>query len=396
MRTRVFGVSAWSSLLVVALLVAPAAASRQAHAPLSVDRASLIQDGRSLVWRVDLGHPFSPAALERDKRALCLVIERVRRATIVGMLCVEPPGRAGRARLEYFHVLRNSPGAGHYVDATITRASNEDLTAAFLPANIGVRYRPLRWQVLSALKPPACTPATPNPLGCTVLFPVKPKLAALHTPELVGCIPNGAPFVDNGPTSRRVVALTFDDGPWPATAQFLAILEREHVHATFFQIGEQIGTYGQAVDRRMLADGDMIGDHTWNHANVAGGGSFAAAEISRAAQAIHTATGGFQPCLFRVPGGAVSHALILQARAMGFTTIQWDVDPRDWARPGTNAIYQNVIDNTRPGAIVIQHDGGGDRSQTLAALPHEIDTLRARGYQFVTITQLLGQQLLYR
>ena len=56
---------------------------------------------------------------------------------------------------------------------------------------------------------------------------------------------------------------------------------------------------------------------------------------------------------------------------MGFTTIQWDVDPRDWARPGTNAIYQNVIDNTRPGAIVIQHDGGGDRSQTLAALPHE-------------------------
>ena len=81
---------------------------------------------------------------------------------------------------------------------------------------------------------------------------------------------------------------------------------------------------------------------------------------------------------------------------MGFTTIQWDVDPRDWARPGTNAIYQNVIDNTRPGAIVIQHDGGGDRSQTLAALPHEIDTLRARGYQFVTITQLLGQQLLYR
>jgi peptidoglycan/xylan/chitin deacetylase (PgdA/CDA1 family) len=361
-----------------------------------VYRASLTQDGQSLVWHVDLGHPFSPAALEREKRALCLLIERARHATTVGMLCVEPPGRAGRARLEYFHVLRTGPGAGHYIDATVTRASNQELTAVFLPASIGVGHSPLRWQVLSALKPPACTPVTPNPLGCTVLFPVKPKLAALHAPQLVGCVPSRPPFIHNGPTYQRVVALTFDDGPWPDTPQFLAILEREHVHATFFQIGEQVGTYGRAVDRRMLADGDMIGDHTWNHADVAGGGSFAAGEISQAAAAIRAATGGFQPCLFRAPGGAVSRALILQARAIGFTTIQWDVDPRDWSRPGTNAIYQNVVDNARPGAIVIQHDGGGDRSQTLDALPREIDTLRSKGYQFVTITHLLGQQLLYR
>ena len=62
---------------------------------------------------------------------------------------------------------------------------------------------------------------------------------------------------------------------------------------------------------------------------------------------------------------------------MGFTTIQWDIDPRDWALPGTNAIYQNVISNAHPGAIVIQHDGGGNRSETLAALPREIDTLRS-------------------
>ena len=81
---------------------------------------------------------------------------------------------------------------------------------------------------------------------------------------------------------------------------------------------------------------------------------------------------------------------------MGFTTIQWDIDPRDWARPGINAIYDNVVANAHPGAIIIQHDGGGDRSETLAALPREIQTLSSRGYRFVTVTQLLGQSLIYR
>ena len=72
------------------------------------------------------------------------------------------------------------------------------------------------------------------------------------------------------------------------------------------------------------------------------------------------------------------------------------MDPRDWARPGTDAIYDNVVANAHSGAIVLQHDGGGDRSETLAALPREIATLRGEGYKFVTVTQLLGQRLLYR
>lgn len=104
--------------------------------------------------------------------------------------------------------------------------------------------------------------------------------------------------------------------------------------ATFFEIGDQIGTYGQggAIERRMLADGDMIGDHTFNHANV-------------------------------------SPTLISTASTIGFETIQWDIDPRDWSRPGADAIYNNVVANAHPGAIVIQHEGGGDRSETVAALP---------------------------
>jgi peptidoglycan/xylan/chitin deacetylase (PgdA/CDA1 family) len=195
-----------------------------------------------------------------------------------------------------------------------------------------------------------------------------------------------------------VVALTFDDGPWYDTPQFLDVLERYHVVGTFFEIGEQISTYGQggAIERRMLADGDMVGDHTWSHPNVSGGGAFAAGQISSTATAIKRATRGFQPCLFRAPYGAISSGLVSLARSMGFTTIQWDVDPTDWARPGTGAIYSRVVGGARPGSIILQHDGGGNRSETLAALPQEIQTLKARGYKFVTVTQLLGQRLIYR
>lgn len=146
----------------------------------------------------------------------------------------------------------------------------------------------------------------------------------------------------------------------------------------------------------MLADGDMVGDHTWSHPDVAGAGVFARDQIVDAADAIRTATRGFTPCLFRAPYGALSPALISEARSLGYTTIQWNIDPRDWALPGVAEIESNVIDNARPGAIVEMHDGGGDRSETLAALPDIIDTLRARGYRFVTVTQLLGQRLLYR
>jgi peptidoglycan/xylan/chitin deacetylase (PgdA/CDA1 family) len=76
-------------------------------------------------------------------------------------------------------------------------------------------------------------------------------------------------------------------------------------------------------------------------------------------------------------------------------SITWDVDPMDWAMPGTGAIYATIVDTTQPGSIVLMHDGGGDRSETLAALPQVIDTLRARGYGFETVSQLLGYRLIY-
>jgi peptidoglycan/xylan/chitin deacetylase (PgdA/CDA1 family) len=88
----------------------------------------------------------------------------------------------------------------------------------------------------------------------------------------------------------------------------------------------------------------------------------------------------------------VSAPLISEARGMGMNTIEWDVDPTDWSTPGTDAIYSRVVSQTKPGSIILMHDGGGPRGQTLAALPRIIHTLRARGYKFATVPDLLGLQ----
>ncbi len=375
--------------------VSGAGASPRAPAPFAVRSASLTQNGQRVTWRVTLDHRFSAGALRRSHRSLCLLVERAGNASVSGVLCVAPGAHA--AVLVYHHVTARGRGRAQRIAASVSRAGPNGLTASFLPAAIGAAYVRMRWQVLTTLRSPGCVPARPaSRLGCTSTFPARPARTKLHTPVPIGCVPSGPAVVNSGSSRVHQIALTFDDGPWYDTPQFLDILERRHVHATFFQIGEQQGQYGGAVDRRILADGDMLGDHTETHANVAGGGSFARGEIATAAAAIRRATGGFTPCLFRAPGGATSPGLVTLARSMGFTTIQWDIDPRDWARPGTDAIYSNVIANAHNGAIVVQHDGGGDRSQTLAALPREIATLRSRGYQFVTLTQLLGQRVLYR
>jgi peptidoglycan/xylan/chitin deacetylase (PgdA/CDA1 family) len=388
---------------VLVLAVSGAAhALRPARAPLSVKRASLTQSGRDLVWSLQMRAPFSPEALGPAGRSLCLLIERVTDGHPTGQLCLAGP-RAGRAApsLLYRRIVATAPGETRLgpprtIAASVTREGSRQLTAMFLPSAIGVGYTPIRWQVQSTLSLAHCTAS--SEARCVVVWPAKGEVAPLHPPDPTGCTATGPPFVSGVTTHRREIALTFDDGPWYQTPRFLSLLERYGVPATFFEVGEHIAQYGEggAIERRMLADGDMIGDHTWSHIVVASGGPTARSQIEETAAAIRDATHGFTPCLFRAPDGAVGPALIGEARSLGFTTIQWDIDPRDWALPGSAEIEDNVLANAHPGAIVIMHDGGGDRSQTLAALPDIIDTLRARGYTFVTVTQLLGERLIYR
>lgn len=210
----------------------------------------------------------------------------------------------------------------------------------------------------------------------------------------VGCVARGGAVARfNGP-SRPVVALSFDDGPSTFTLRFVRMLHAAHAVATFFMIGDQLSSGYRPVLREELRDGDALGDHTWSHPDLLHGGDVLG-QLRETKRAIARLS-GYAPCVFRPPYGAYDRSVVRTARSLGLATVLWNVDPSDWALPGTAAIEQRVLAGVRPGSIVLSHDGGGPRAQTLAAYPTIIRSLRKRGYRFVTVPQLLGFRTVYR
>jgi peptidoglycan/xylan/chitin deacetylase (PgdA/CDA1 family) len=188
-------------------------------------------------------------------------------------------------------------------------------------------------------------------------------------------------YIDDG---RKAIALTIDDGPSPAyTPQLLSLLSRYKVTATFSMIGANVAAH-PALAREVADAGHMVVNHTWTHANLTLLAPAAVLDqMSRASDAIHHATGAV-PGMFRAPYGAWSPAVLKRCRQMRLAPLDWSVDPRDWARPGAGAIVRNIMRNTRTGSIILEHDGGGDRSQTVAALGVVLPRLLAAGFRFRT------------
>jgi len=183
---------------------------------------------------------------------------------------------------------------------------------------------------------------------------------------------------------RRGIALTIDDGPNPVyTPQVLRLLDRYRVTATFSMIGLQADAH-PGLAREVAAAGHEIANHTWSHLDLAYlSPAVVADQISRATTAIHRATGR-APTLFRAPYGAWSPAVLRLCAQSGMTPLAWSVDPRDWSRPGVASIVANVMRNTATGSIILEHDGGGNRAQTVAALKIILPRLLDAGYHFTT------------
>ena len=188
-------------------------------------------------------------------------------------------------------------------------------------------------------------------------------------------------YVDDGP---KVIALTIDDGPSPVyTPQVLQILHKYGVTASFSMIGENAATY-PAVARDVAAAGHMIVNHTWNHEDLTRMTPTAVRdEISRATDAIHDAT-STHPVMFRAPYGYWSSTVYRYCAQAKLPPLDWSVDPRDWARPGVRSIVKTILSTTQTGSIILEHDGGGDRSQTVAALKIWLPRLLDAGYRFTT------------
>jgi len=217
-------------------------------------------------------------------------------------------------------------------------------------------------------------------------------LAALLFLSGALCAAAAAPAV-RGPVAhegKKVVALTFDDGPHPCyTAEILDILAEYGVHATFFVIGKNAKDYPDLV-RRELAEGHEVGNHTEHHYHT---GQIGIGTLRRdmeiCEQTLFDIT-GLRPTLFRPPEGVDNAAIRQTCEDMGYRMILWCVDTRDWAHNPVDNIVSNVRRNTENGSIILMHDWIAEKSPTPAALRRLIPMLQASGYEFVTISQLLA------
>jgi len=192
-------------------------------------------------------------------------------------------------------------------------------------------------------------------------------------------------------TAEKVVALTFDDGPWrQTTEQILDILKQNNIKSTFYLVGQAIQE-NPTIARKVYEEGHAIGNHTWQHIMDDMDAATAARELGNTARLIYEATGGVRTYLMRPPGGNLTGELANYAKQQGYMVNMWSADSHDYL-VSAPLIVDNVLSQVKPGGIVLLHDGGGDRTATVEALPQIISGLRSQGYKFVTVPELLELQ----
>jgi peptidoglycan/xylan/chitin deacetylase (PgdA/CDA1 family) len=246
------------------------------------------------------------------------------------------------------------------MDVRLTRAGNRIVGLAMMMVVSAV----IGTVVVAAARTPGQPPPPPTPAAPSAA-PTAPSTIALPT---------------------KYVVLTFDDGPDVVyTPQILAILAKYQAKATFFEIGKNVTKHPE-LSKRIHDAGHSVENHTWTHADLRKLGAAAfRQEVTSTDQAIRAATGSTPGCL-RPPYGGMNPTVKQRATALGKDLVVWTVDSRDWTKPGSPAIVQRVLKNVHNGSVILMHDGGGNRTQTAAALPIILKSLKAQGYGFRTLT----------
>ena len=180
----------------------------------------------------------------------------------------------------------------------------------------------------------------------------------------------------------KYVLLTFDDGPDPKyTPQILEILKSYGAKATFFEVGREIGRHPE-LTLRIHQAGHSVQNHTWTHADLRNlSWTTFKDQLESTDEAIRAQT-GYTPRCVRPPYGSVDPLVTKRATSLGKQLVLWKIDSRDWTRPGTAEIVRHALTGVQNGSIILLHDGGGNRSQTVAALPTILKTLKSKGYTF--------------
>lgn len=234
-------------------------------------------------------------------------------------------------------------------------------------------------------------------VGFVLLLALAWRLFPLANPAYVPVRPIVVVPVQSTTTTQKLVALTFDDGPYgTSTRQILDILKEKKVPATFFVLGMNVEKFPEEA-KRIVQEGHLIGNHTYNHSMALPNLTAVkfALDLDKTERIIETATGQ-HAVWFRPPYGTLSDAMRAQLKKEGFLTALWNIDPEDWnyEKSPTKAIVANVLAHLKPDAIILMHDGRDTkvnypRDNTVNALPILIDEIRAKGYTFVTVDRIV-------
>ena len=196
--------------------------------------------------------------------------------------------------------------------------------------------------------------------------------------------------VKSGLTRGNQVAMTFDDGPHPTlTPALLDMLKARNIRATFYVIGRNAARYPDIL-KRIVDEGHEIGNHSWSHpflSRLGSAGMFR--ELDRTSDAVYKAVQRI-PTTLRPPYGALTDGQAHRiARDREMPTILWSVDPEDWRRPGESVVASRIVNKSQPGAIILTHD---IHAPTVRAMPSALDGLTERGFEFATVSMILGRR----
>lgn len=333
------------------------------------------------------GHP----SLKRGKTAryLCLDIA----SGSIGRLLLCPSGKIERGRIDVgVSDISGGRAAARGSMSVPAERSRRSLSLGFGLHGLGLKQGKLRFSARSSWYGPECggapSRAGSGQSGCADRAPQRGEGSTMiRALQPIGCAGFDTTKVFNGPRNRKAVALTFDDGPSIYTPEILRILAEHHARATFFAVGELVPPYASTV-RDIVAQGHEIANHSLRHESGPGPDSL------RTTSEIIEQASGFRPCMFRPPGGYLPSATLAAAQAMHMVSVLWDIDTQDYNLPGPATIKARAT-SVQPGSIVLMHDGGGPRNQTVAALPGIIENLQRRGYRLVTMTEILGGHYRY-
>jgi peptidoglycan/xylan/chitin deacetylase (PgdA/CDA1 family) len=236
-----------------------------------------------------------------------------------------------------------------------------------------------------SVAPPPAFPSSPNPQPSPATYTNVPQ----PTPG-PAIVPEKTTY-NSCNVEGMSIAITFDDGPNPElTPRLLDMLKERGIKATFFVVGKNVEEYPGIVTR-MASDGHEVANHSWSHPALTklGVESFRK-QIENTNQAIANATGK-RPVLMRPPYGATSVSLNRRLNEQfGLKVILWSVDPLDWKYRNSDRVYNSIVQNTRPGSIILAHD---IHATTVAAMPATLDALLAKGYKFVTVSELIAMEV---